>query len=109
MNAAKGQILRLSKGRHAAAQALFLSRMTNIAAKTLVVCRQTLTFVEYHITKESFSSRELRRYTPRISNPHLISQGQRAHRLQRYSEKTDATPTRRILLSIHRLIPFFRT
>ena len=72
--------------------------MTNIAAKTLVVCRQTLTFVEYHITKESFSSRELRRYTPRISNPHLV------HKVNapiacRDSEKTDATPTRRILLS----------
>ena len=40
------------------AHAIFLSRMTNIAVKTLVVSYQTCIFVEHHITKERFKPRE---------------------------------------------------
>jgi hypothetical protein len=40
------------------AHAIFLSRMTNIAVKTLVVSYQTCIFVEHHITKERLKPRE---------------------------------------------------
>ena len=57
------------------AHAIFLSRMTNIAVKTLVVSYQTCIFVEHHITKERLKPREQTvavahtESTPRLKTP----------------------------------------
>ena len=91
------------------AHTIFLSRMTNIAVKTLVVSYQTCIFVEHHITKERLKPREQTvavahtESTPRLKTP-------KAPMVCRESEKrTQHLPSPRFALSIHRLFSFFRT
>ena len=88
------------------AHAIFLSRMTNIAVKTLVVSYQTCIFVEHHITKERLKPREQTvavvhtESTPRLKTP-------KAPMVCRESEKTDATSPLTAVRPLHSQTLFF--
>ena len=92
------------------AHAFFLSRMTNIAVKTLVVSCQTCIFVEHHITKERLKPRE---QTVAVAHAESITllETTKAPIVCRDLEKkrTQHLPSPQFALSIHRLFSFFRT
>lgn len=88
------------------AHAFFISRMINIAVKTLVVSCQTRIFVEHHITNESLKPREQTVAVAQTESMTLL-ETPKAPLVCRDLEKTDATSPLTTVRPLHSQTLFF--